>query len=215
MSIGKKIENIIHVDKENLEKLKEMLPIWRESYKLSMENAEKSFVQLIFFFLFFFLINAAEVTEVNLFGIKFNSLSVPYALLFILSAITFYRFVSISCFAQLIEEAIRHANYQIFQDFQKKGLMDLGNYSSVPQIENCFANLEDKKSSCFTRIGNLFVIAQSLVLGVFPLLALISASYALIKSEFIGNSWSIVLICISWIFILRALILIVQWLRYY
>lgn len=215
-SIQRKINNITSISEENVEKLKELVQIWRETYKISMENAEKIFVQLIFFLLFFLLINSAEVTKASLFGLEFKSLSLPYALLYFLSAITFYRFTSILCFAQVVEEGIRSAYTKLFTDFQYSGLTDLGGYPSIPQIETCFANLEDESSSFFVKyIGNIFVVGQSVILVLAVLILLVLNSYFLLRSTLVSDSWAILLICISWFFILRSLILLVQMFRHY
>lgn len=212
-NIGEKISKVLK-EKENSERLKEFLPVWREAYKLSMELAEKSVVQLVFFFLFFALIDVAAVTKASLFGIEFNSLSIPYVILFVLSVATFYRLMLLACFAQVIEEAIRKAYVNLYRDFQSEGLSDLAAYPSLPQIENTFANLEDNEQSFFARLSQASMVVQALALPVISLVGLTWASYALIRGTVISNYWAIPIVCISWLVILRALLVGIHAIRY-
>ncbi len=191
------------------------MPLWRETYKLSiklsMQNAEKIFTQFAFFMLLFFLINSAEITKASLFGLEFKSLSLPYIFLFFLSSLNFYRFSSVLCFAQVVEEAIRKTYVKLFKDFQYSGLTDLASYPSIPQIENCFSNLEDDKDSFFQKyVGSSFLAFRYSILSLIILALFGSASYCLWRSTLVNHLWAIPLICISWILILRSYILFIQ-----
>jgi cytochrome bd-type quinol oxidase subunit 2 len=212
-SIGHRIRGILS-EGHDMEKLAEMLPIWRESYKLTMELAGKSFLQLVFFFLLFALIDRAEVTKASLFGIEFNNLSAPYAILFSLSVIIFYRLVSLVCFAQLTEDAIREAYYQCYKKFQINGLTELTIYPSLPQIESTFENLEHNKRSLFAKTAFVFMLFESSALVIIPLLGFLWASYALIRSSLIDNVLSISVVSVAWLVILRALVLSAHVLRF-
>jgi len=213
-SIEAKFRDLLN-EKENVEKLKELLPHWREAYKLTMELAEKSFVQLAFFFLFFALIDKAAVTKASLFGIEFNSLSIPYAILFVLCIITFYRLISLACFAQIAEEAVRQVYFHLYVKYSTTGLCDLTVYPSLPQIENTFGNLEDEVGGFFAQLASWSAIIEGLAIIIILLIALSWAPYAVIRGDLISNTWTISIVSISWLLIFRALLLGIQTLRYY
>jgi hypothetical protein len=211
--VEKKIRDLLK-EEGNTEKLKELLPVWRETYKLAMELSGKSFLHLAIFFLFFSLIDMAEVTKASLFDIEFKTLSIPYGILFTLSIITYYRLILLVCFAQTIEEAIRETYYQCYESFQTEGLSDLAVYPSLVQIEKAFENLEDNQSGFFARLAFASMLIESLALIIIPLFGFIWASYALIRSTLISDLWSISIVCVSWLVIFRALLLAIQSLRY-
>ena len=146
-----KIREILE-SKEEIDKLHDILPLWRESYKQAMESSEKSFTQMIFFF----LIDKAALTKVSFFGLELTDWSIPYALVYGLCFMTFYRFVTLGSFAQMTEEAIREGNNQIYEKFSTENLMEFTVYPSLPQIENTLSNIEDDRGGFFTRRVFLF-----------------------------------------------------------
>ena len=181
-SIEQTIRGILEQNKDDAVILKDMLPLWQESYKASSEETEKNLLRFLFFFFLFAMIDSAQLSKISVFGVDFQTAGIPMLVTYVTCVLLYYRCMSLFFFSQIVEEAIREANYQFFKAFQLAGLCDLSVYPSVPQIENTLANLEEDKNSFPARLASAWTMGETIVIVFAPLLAMIWASYALVRS---------------------------------
>jgi hypothetical protein len=144
------------------------------------------------------------LSSVSIFDIDLNASGIALLSLFIACNILYYRLMSMLVFSQMVEEAIRHAQYRLYQDYQVAGLTDLAVYPSLPQAENTFANLEDDSSSFASRLASSFAISEALILILVPLIAMIWAAYVIVSSPLIGGAVSVFAVVVSIVIMLRG-----------
>jgi hypothetical protein len=114
--------------------LKEMLPIWRESYQKASEELVKSIFQMAFALFLFAMIDAAQLSSIELFGLSFRTTGVPLLVLFIVATFLYYRCMALMYFSAVVEKALRTAYFKFFGDYDHVGLCDLLMYPSIMQI---------------------------------------------------------------------------------
>jgi len=182
----------------------DILKLWRENCRSSYDAVSKTSTAVIFLALVFTLLSTASLSEVSVFGLKFKQVDVPLLILHVSCSFLFYRAVTTYAFAQLVGEAIREADYQLYKSWQTKGLLDLVMPPAPIEIEQALANIEDT-GSFFERVANawgvLLVFLSCLGVGGW----FYWSCKVLYSSASIPAPLSIAAIVVCGLFLLRAI----------
>jgi hypothetical protein len=206
--VEEKIRDVLNENKNDLKQLKEFLPIWRENFQRASEELEKGTLQMAFTLFLFAMIDAAQLSNVQLFGLNFRTIGIPMLVLFIITVLLYYRCMAMICFYALIEDAMHFAYFKIFSAYEATGLCGLLMYPSILQIENITNNLREEEDTLIDRFSDFWSIFLATVLIIFPLIGLIWASYELIHNPAINQIVSGVAVLFFAIVSLRALAMI-------
>jgi hypothetical protein len=185
-----------------------------EKLRENMEKCQSEASKAIYLFVAFsttrFLIFYSIVPKVAVLGIELNNPRLLLTMLMFLSVFIYYRFVTLTAFAAILEACLRKIYEATYTEYSSRGLTDLLNYPSFYGIENAIDNIGDNSDTTVYRINTAWIICIFIIMIVVPPLFLIWLSYSTIVLASLNVVLTILVSVIVILLLSRVVIVMIQ-----
>ncbi|MFZ5638591.1 MAG: hypothetical protein ACOY82_18590 [Pseudomonadota bacterium] len=161
---------------------------------------------LLFSFLFTFLV-ATDVEKVDIGGMELSNKNPAILLIPVLSAFCFYRAICLYLYQDMLHKATQAYYREALKSFEANDITDLFAYPDFMEIENTFDNILKMPLQW---VSLVWIVLVGVVCFVCPFVWFFFASSWMLDLFAAFQGVAVSAIVLAWIFLLRALLLVIQ-----
>ena len=185
----------------------ELIKLWRENYRFTAEQLSKALQRFLLLALGFTLLSTARLSEVSVFGLKFQGLDAPLALSYLVSGFLFYRVLSLFSLSQLLESVLSYSYERTHPAWHAEGLTALTQYPGVSNLESTLSSLE-KGPTWFLRISDLWGYGAPISVVMVSLGWFIWAGTVVVRELPIG--WAAIILALAGLCVVRGILIVIH-----